>query len=90
MAASGTAAGATLGELLHTDSGADVASVEASIRAAIADSAGREARAATVAAVCAPEAVAARLRDLAAGLLDANAAPPFDPRLLAQMDACTT
>jgi GT2 family glycosyltransferase len=83
VAAAGTAAGEVLDALLHADDGADAATLTASIQRALADTSPREARARAVAAVCAPELVAARLHGLVTERLAATAPPPFDVRLLA-------
>jgi GT2 family glycosyltransferase len=84
VAAPRSAAGEVLGTRLHGDDGTDVAAIRASIEAALSDSGPREARAAAVAAVCAPDVVAARLKGLVDDLHAATAPPRFDLRLLAK------
>jgi GT2 family glycosyltransferase len=83
VAEPGSAAGEVLGPRLHGDDGTDVATIRASIEAALADGGPREERAGAVAAVCAPEVVAKRLKELVDGLNAAAAPPRFDLQLLA-------
>ena len=83
VAAPGSAAGEVLDTRLHGDSGTDAAAIRACIERALADDGPREARAAAVAAVCAPELVAARLKGLLDEVREATAPPGFDLQLLA-------
>jgi GT2 family glycosyltransferase len=83
VAAGDSAAGEVLGDLLHAADGADAAAIEAAIRQALADASPRDARAAAVAAVCAPDVVAARLTTLVEQLFERREPPPFDLGMIA-------
>jgi hypothetical protein len=72
-----------LGRLLH-DAGPDASAIGAAITAALADTTPRAERAAAVAAVCAPDAVAARLRELVDAFEASRPAPQFDVSRLAR------